>query len=84
MQHIQMPDHLYQQAKLRASQAGLSVDAYIAEIVGTDVAQYDSFFTPHIISEIAQADAQTIVHTQNEVDAHFRQKSETWREHPAH
>lgn len=93
MQHIQLSDQLYRQAEQRASEAGFrSVDEYVAEIVEGDVASSlencDDFFSSEVTAHLDQihADIQAgaKTYTQAEVDEHFRQKSQTWRESHAH
>ena len=89
MHNIQLSDQLYQQAQRRAIEAGfLSVDDYVAEIVDSDVSvsaeNYDHFFTPDIVGQLDQinteAKAGAKTYTAEEVDEHFRQKSQAWRE----
>jgi hypothetical protein len=87
MHSIQLPDDLYQQAQQRASEAGLSVDEYIAEIVESDVntgsENYDHLFTPEVVAELEQIHAEMKaggkVLTPEEVDEFLRQKSLSWR-----
>lgn len=89
MQHIQLSDQLYKQAQRRASEVGFqSVDEYVAEMIETDVGisteNFDHFFTPQIIAELDQIQAEIKAggktYTQDEIDEHFRRKSQAWRE----
>lgn len=89
MHQVQLSDQLYQQAQQRAAEAGFqSVDEYVAEIVESDVSasseNYDHIFTPEVLAELDQARAAVQAggktYSPEEVDEHFRQKSQAWRE----
>jgi hypothetical protein len=86
MHQIQLDDRLYQQAQLRASEAGIkSVDDYIADVVASDLSEktenLDHLFTPqrlaHIDSVVAKVKAGGKTHTAEEVQEHFRKRSES-------
>jgi hypothetical protein len=93
MHLIKINDHVYEQAKQRASEAGFeSVDEFISDVMSNVLSEetedYDRFFTREIIADLdrvagsVHAGAKTC--TQEEFDEHFRKKSQAWREsHPS-
>lgn len=61
MQHIELPDQIYQEAHRRAGEAGFaSVDAYIADVLEQDFIDPDDYqhlFTPERLAQIDKAAA---------------------------
>lgn len=88
MRQIQISDQIYEQAKHRAIETGFgSVDEFIADCVVSGLNEpaddYDHFFTPEVIADLDQISASVKggaqTYSQEEVDEHFRKKSEAWR-----
>ncbi len=89
MNHVQLSDDVYQQARRRrAAEAGFrTVDEYVAEIVECDVmtasADFDRVFTPEILTELDQIHAEiqsgAKTYSSQDVADHFRRKSQAWR-----
>lgn len=87
MQPIQLSDALYLRAQQRATAAGFqSVDDYVAEIVASDISacseNFDHLFTPELVAQLdhiqAEAQAGASTFSPEDVNAHFRRKSEAW------
>lgn len=95
MQHVKLEitDDVYQQATQRALNEGFaSLNEYLVDAVtelasdgiGLERELIDRLFTPEAITELDRV--RTAVqdggktYSQEEVDNHFRQKSQAWRE----
>lgn len=91
--HLQLTEQVYRQANQRAVEAGFSgLDEYLADAVselvahvsGDDPELINRLFTPEVISDLDrirtafQAGGKT--YSSEEVDQHFRQKSQARRE----
>ena len=88
MHQIQLSDQVYEQAKRRATETGFaSVDEFITDCVvsglGEQTDNYDDRFTPEVIADLDRISASIAsgakTFTQNDVDEHFRKKTEAWR-----
>ena len=88
MHQIQLSDQVYEQAKRRATEIGFgSVDEFIADCVASSLGEqtenYDDLFTPEMIADLDRISASVAsgakTFTQDEVDEHFRKKTEAWR-----
>jgi len=88
MLNIELSDQLYQQARRRATETGFrSVDEYVAQVVASDVSDDllsdEHIFTPEVVTELKQIDAEIKAggktYTEAELDEHFRRRSQAWR-----
>lgn len=86
--HIQLTEHVYNQAKRRAVEAGFSsLDEYILDVVKEDAAQqaqnFDDRFTPKVVAHLnriqekIKAGAKTF--SEEELDGYLQQKAQEWR-----
>ena len=91
--HLQLTDQVYRQANQRAVQAGFAdLDEYLADAVselvseefGDETEIINRLLTPEVISDLdrirAAVQAGGKTYSPEEVDEHFRQKSQAWRE----
>lgn len=95
MQHVRLEiaDEVYRQATQRAQTEGFaSLDEYLADAIsglasnelGQDRELIDDLFTPEVLAELdrvrtaVQGGGKTF--SQEDVDNHFRQKSQAWRD----
>ena len=91
--HLQLTEQVYRQANQRAVEAGFAgldefladaVSELVSEEVGDETEIINRLFTPEVISDLdrihsaVQAGGKT--YSPEEVDEHFRQKSQAWRE----
>ena len=86
MHQIQLNDQLYQDAQLRAAEAGFaSVDEYVADVLHNDLHgetdSFDHLFTPerlvHVDRAAAEIDAGQGL-TAEQVDAELAQRRDEW------
>lgn len=89
MQIINIPDHLYQEAKRRATEAGYAnVDEYLNEFIsgGFKEENFDHLFTPERLAHLdrisAGIKAGEKTYTMDEVRAHFEKTEKTWPQQP--
>ena len=91
--HLQLTEQVYRQANQRAVEAGFAgLDEFLADAVselvsaetGDEPEVIKSLFTPEVLSDLdrirgaVQAGGKT--YSPEEVDEHFRRKSQAWRE----
>lgn len=87
--HIQLPEQLFDQAQRRAVEAGFAtLDEYIVDVVSEDLTRetenLDHRFTPTVVAHLNQiqeeikAGAKT--YSEAEMDEHFRERANQWRE----
>jgi hypothetical protein len=91
MHQIQLNDQLYQEAELRAAEAGFgSVDEYVADVLRHDLQEetenFDNLFTPERLAHIDRAAAEIDAGqglTSEQVDAELAQRRDEWlRQNP--
>jgi AAA+ superfamily predicted ATPase len=91
--HLKLTEQVYRQASQRAVEAGFAgLDEFMANAVselvsedrGDETEVINGLFTPEVISDLdrirAAVQAGGKTYSPQEVDEHFRQKSQAWRE----
>ncbi len=86
MQQIQLPDAVYQEAARRAQEAGMTVDAYVAELVQTTgnvdpMENLEARFTPEVLEHLDEVAAEVRAgkfRTAEEVDARHAERRAAW------
>ena len=85
--NIKLPDPVFDEAAREAAASGLSVEAFVADMVreGLHVADEDAPLTPEQIAKVRRAQAEIAAgesYTEDEVEAHFARKGASWTDLP--